>query len=131
MECVRGAYLEEDFLRVIEVSSDMQLSELHLLIQDLIGFSDGQLADCFMATRLRGKKIRFMPPKGQPDTASHADMNQSLAEIFPQGSRKRLFYSFDFGDNWIFEIKKIADTAHAKENVQYPRIVQEEGVQPI
>lgn len=131
MECVRGAYLEEDFLRVIEVSSDMRLSELHLLIQDLIGFSDGELEDCFVATRLRGKKIRLLSSNSHPNTTSHADMNQTLAEIFPQGSRKRLFYSFDFGDNWIFEIKKIADASDTKESIHYPRIVQEEGVQPI
>ncbi|MGZ3158706.1 MAG: IS1096 element passenger TnpR family protein [Burkholderiaceae bacterium] len=131
MECVRGAYLEEDFLRVIEVSSEMRLSELHLLIKDLIGFSDGQLDDCFMATRLRGKKIRFMPSNGHPDVTSLADMSLSLAEIFPAGSRKRLFYSFDFGDNWIFEIKKTAETRQPVENAHYPRIVQEEGMQPI
>jgi hypothetical protein len=131
MECVRGAYLEEDFLRVIEVSSDMRLSELHLLIQDLIGFSDGQLEDCFMATRLRGKKVRFMSSKGHPDTTALADMDQSLAEIFPAGSRKRLFYCFDFGDNWIFEIKKTGETKSSSENARYPRVVQEEGIQPI
>jgi hypothetical protein len=131
MECVRGAYLEEDFLRVIEVSSDMRLSELHLLIQDLIGFSDGQLAECFMATRLRGKKVRFMSSKGHPGTTGLADMNQSLAEIFPTGSRKRFFYCFDFGDNWIFEIKKTDETAPSSENARYPRVVQEEGIQPI
>ncbi|HEY8099442.1 MAG TPA: hypothetical protein VIF82_01720 [Burkholderiaceae bacterium] len=118
-------------MRVIEVSSDMRLSELHLLIQGLIGFSDGQLADCFMATRLRGKKIRFMSSKVHADATSLADMNQSLAEIFPTGSRKRLFYSFDFGDNWIFEIKKTAEIAQSAENARYPRIIQEEGVQPI
>ncbi|MGZ3236807.1 MAG: IS1096 element passenger TnpR family protein [Burkholderiaceae bacterium] len=131
MECVRGAYLEEDFLRVIEVSSEMRLSELHLLIQDLIGFSDDQLEDCFMATRLRGKKIRFLSSPGHPDTTSLADMSQSLAEIFPAGSRKRLFYSFNFGDNWIFEIKKTAEIAQPVENARYPRIIQEEGIQPI
>jgi hypothetical protein len=131
MECVRGAYLEEDFLRVIEVSSDMRLAELHLLIQDLIGFTDSQLDDCFMATRLRGKKIRFISPKGNPDLTSQVDMNQSLAEVFPTGSRKRLFYSFDFGDNWIFEIKKITETIKPKADTPYPRIIQEEGAQPI
>jgi hypothetical protein len=131
MECVRGAYLEEDFLRVIEVSSEMRLSELHLLIQDLIGFSDGQLEDCFMATRLRGKKIRFLSSLGHPDATSLADMSQSLAEIFPSGSRKRLFYSFNFGDNWIFEIKKTAEMVQPVENAHYPRIILEEGVQPI
>lgn len=131
MECVRGAYLEEDFLRVIEVSSEMHLSELHLLIQNLIGFSDDQLEDCFMATRLRGKKIRFTSSLGHPDATSTANMNMSLAEIFPIGSRKRLFYSFNFGNNWIFEIKKTAEMAQSMENARYPRVIQVEGVQPI
>lgn len=130
MECARGSYLEEDFLRVIEVSSDMRLSELHLLIQDLIGFSDDQLEDCFIATRLRGKKVRLMPSKGHLDAHPQADMNQTLAEVFPAGSRKRLFYSFNFGNNWIFEIKKTAETMQDREN-NYPRIVQEEGIQPL
>jgi hypothetical protein len=129
MECVRGSYLEEGFLRVIEVSSDMPLSELHLLIQQLIGFSDEQLDECFMATRLRGKKIRFTSPHenevaGQP-------LNQTLAELFPEGSRKRLFYSFNFGDSWIFEIKKVAEAAQPIIQAHYPRIVQTEGIQPI
>jgi hypothetical protein len=131
MECVRGAYLEEDFLRVIEVASDMPLYELHLLIQGLIGFSDDQLEDCFMATRLRGKKVHLISTKKNHDINSHAEMNKTLAEIFPPGSRARIFYSFDFGDNWIFEIRKTAEAPQLAENTHYPRIVQEEGIQPL
>jgi hypothetical protein len=131
MECVRGAYLEEDFLRVIEVSNDMRLSELHLLVQDLIGFSDEQLEDCFVATRLRGKKIRFMTSKGQQGITALPEMDQTLAEVFPPGSRKRLFYCFDFGESWIFEIKKVAEVSPALDNAFYPRVVQEQGVQPL
>jgi len=131
MECVRGAYLEDDFLRVIEVSSNMRLSELHILIQDLIGFSDEQLEDCFIATRLRGKKIRFTTSQAHPDPLPQDDMQMTLEEVFPAGSRQRLFYSFDFGDNWIFEIKKTPEVSKPKADVSYPRIIQQAGPQPI
>jgi hypothetical protein len=130
MECVRGSYLEEGFLRVIEVSSDMYLSELHLLIQQLIGFSDEQLEECFMATRLRGKKIRFMASPGNTQS-DPPPLNQTLSELFPEGSRKRLFYSFNFGDSWIFEIKKVSEDALPVVAANYPRVVQTEGAQPI
>lgn len=131
MECVRGAYLEEDFLRVIEVPGDMRLDEFHHLIQTLIGFTDEQVEECFIATRLRGKKMRLLPSKGNAGLHSQAEMNMTLAEIFQPGSRKRIFYSFDFGDNWIFEIRKTAESPQLVESAHYPRIVHEEGVQPL
>jgi hypothetical protein len=131
MECVRGAYLEDDFLRVIEVSSDMQIVELHQLIRDLIGFTDEQLHDCFIATRLRGKKTRFMPSQSHPESTPEADMSITVAEIYAAGSRRRLFYSFNFGDNWIFEVKKVTAAPKRNPETQYPRIIQEEGTQPM
>jgi hypothetical protein len=39
----------------------------------------------------------------------------------------KLYYWFDFGDDWTFEIKKSRKKIEKKDNVKYPRIVKKIG----
>jgi len=48
----------------------------------------------------------------------------------PALGRKRLYYLFDFGDNWKFEIRRHRKTKEAEAGVEYPRVVMTSGPNP-
>ena len=52
-----------------------------------------------------------------------------LRDIWPTG-RKKLYYLFDFGDNWTFEIRKKRGTREPENNIKYPLVVKAIGPNP-
>ncbi len=130
IECVCGAYLDDQFLRIVEVSSDMTLGELHLFILDLAKFGDDHLSTFYIANTSRGKKIWFTDT-GDWEEENDAMWNIQLNKIFPLGPHKKLYYWFDFGDDWIFEIRKKSEKKFSSHPVKYPRLIHKEGPEPI
>jgi len=53
-----------------------------------------------------------------------------LNQIFPLPERLKLFYWFDFGDDWKFEIKKERRTHPPRHKTKYPRVVRRVGPNP-
>jgi SAM-dependent methyltransferase len=134
IECVWGAYLEAPFLRVVEVPSDMTLRDLHLLIQDLAGFDNDHLSTFYTANSLRGKKVWLTETGDLED--GHDDMDGgplwdlALHDIYPLPKHKKLYYWFDFGDDWTFEIRRKGKGRPPASGVRYPRIIRGEGSKP-
>lgn len=54
-----------------------------------------------------------------------------LGDIFPLGPHKKLYYLFDFGDSWTFEIRKKGKASSPLPGVLYPRVIYEEGPKPV
>ena len=52
-----------------------------------------------------------------------------LKDVYPLG-RKKLYYLFDFGDKWTFEIRKARGTKKPEAGVKYPRVVEVVGPAP-
>ena len=52
-----------------------------------------------------------------------------LKDIWPTG-RKKLYYMFDFGDKWIFEVRKKRGSREAERGVKYPRLIKGVGANP-
>ncbi len=134
IECVFGMYLKESFLRVVEVPSDMTLGDLHALIKDLTGFDDDHLSTFYTANTLRGKKVWFTE-SGEWEDDDDAEDGASLWDIplhdvFPLPKHKKLYYWFDFGDDWMFEIRKKGKDGTPASATRYPRVIHEEGPKP-
>ena len=53
-----------------------------------------------------------------------------LKNIWPTG-RKKLYYLFDFGDNWVFEIRKARGRKELEMGVKYPRLIKVIGPNPV
>ena len=53
----------------------------------------------------------------------------SLQEVLPTG-RRHLFYLFDFGDYWTFEIRKSRRVHVPEPRVRYPRVIERRGPDP-
>ena len=130
IDYVGGGYPGEKFQRVIEVPHNMTLSSLHKLIQHLTGFCDDKIFDFYIASSIRGKKEWFKRA-GVWKEAGKAAFDSSLDQIFISKTKRKLYYSFDFGDNWIFEIGRKGDVEAPLYHMQYPRIVHSRGLRPI
>jgi hypothetical protein len=118
----------DEWERIIEIPATTSLYKLHLYIQDIVGF-DGDHAYMFFAGRsYTNKKITFSENPGNPyDSGNYG--NVALNDVYPLKGLK-LYYIFDFGDNWVFEIKKMRKKKIAQEGIKYPRIIESTGKNP-
>jgi hypothetical protein len=110
----------------IEVPDICSLFDFHLFIQKTIAFEDDHLFEFFAGRNDRNRKIIFSEESGYPDNEDIYE-NIILKNIYPLKGLK-LYYLFDFGDNWLFEIKKRRKKAVPLRDTEYPRVVTENGV---
>jgi hypothetical protein len=130
IKCVWGAYLQKPFERTIEAPDDMTLGELHDAIQDLTGFDRDHLFTFFIARGPKGKRIELV------ETDEWEERHNRLYEIplkrvFPLPPNMKLFYLFDFGDDWTFQIGKRGGGKEEESGIKYPRVIKARGPKPI
>jgi len=110
----------------IEVPDSISLFGFHLFIQDIIEFDNDHLFEFYAGRNDRNRKLEFSDEPGYPyDGGKYEDI--TLKDIYPLKGMK-LYYLFDLGDNWLFEIRKSRKKSKAKEGIEYPRVVSENGV---
>jgi hypothetical protein len=106
IECVYGWYLEVRCTRIIEVSENSSLYDLHEAIQDAVKFGRDHPFMFFIANSSSPGAVRHWVTKKEEWEAMESDFLWiKIKDIYPCG-RKKLYYLFDFGDNWTFEIRK-------------------------
>lgn len=114
--------------RVIEIPETYSLYDLHSYIQKIAEFDNDHLYIFFAGRSHKNKKVLYSDGPANPyDPGNYS--NVSLNEVYPINGLK-LYYIFDFGDNWIFEIRKSRKKKMSQENVQYPRIIERTGNNP-
>ena len=130
VECKFGRYLADECIRVIEISSDASLLELHDAIQGAVGFDRDHLFEFLAGRHCRNRKVTFVDNLECEDTFdAHAQI--SLEQVYPLPERLRLFYHFDFGDDWYFEIRKSRkQPTEPVVGVEYPRVIDRVGPNP-
>ena len=130
VKCDFGPFLVEDCVRVIEMKSDSSLLDLHDAIQDAVGFDRDHLFEFFAGRHRRNQKIVYADTFDS-EAAFDAYDNMSLEQVFPLPSKCKLFYHFDFGDDWYFKIRKSRKKPfEAIPGVEYPRIIEKIGPDP-
>ena len=107
---------EEPWSRTIVVKEDFTLVKFHKYIQSIVEFDDDHLYEFFIGKNPRNK-VSSVPKKTQ------------LNEVYPLKGSK-LYYLFDFGDSWLFEIKKSRKKIIEDKKVKYPRVIESSGVNP-
>jgi len=107
---------EEPWSRTIVVKEDFTLVKFHKYIQSIVEFDDDHLYEFFIGKNPRNK-VSSVPKKTQ------------LNEVYPLKGYK-LYYLFDFGDSWLFEIKKSRKKIIEDKKVKYPRVIESSGVNP-
>ncbi|MCP4134846.1 MAG: plasmid pRiA4b ORF-3 family protein [bacterium] len=116
IKCIFGIYLEEECIRVIEIEEDSPLFVLHHAIQEAIDFGKDHPYEFYAGSGYRNKQ------------RSYTD-DIPLNKVYPL-NRLKLYYLFDFGDYWTFEIRKGRKIKEPEPGVEYPRLIESIGPDP-
>ncbi len=111
-------YDEEEipWSRTVEVKEDFTLQKLHNLIQEVVEFDNDHLYEFFVGKNPRNK-YGTLPKKAK------------LNEIYPITGYK-LYYLFDFGDSWLFQISKSRKKKTVQKEIKYPLLIESSGENP-
>ena len=124
IDLVSGLYAYANWNCEIELDQKITLRELHKIILTSVGFDNDHLYEFFISRR------EFGSNKESFDDERHS-LDTQLYGLFPLPKGKKLFYWFDFGDDWKFQISKTRSAPKSLVNgVHYPRVVKEAGIKP-
>ncbi len=127
--CIAGRHLTEEYRFVLDVPADSTLDDLASFILGMVDFDGEHLSEFYVANGLRGKKTWFTAD-GEWDEDDSDMWDIRLSDIFPLGRNKKLYYVYDFGASWCFEITKKGKETTALAGLEYPCIVSQEGAKP-
>ena len=108
----------------LEIEDSSTFQDLHYVIQEVVEFDDDHLYEFYLASSERSLK--------RITVATYEDADAvTLKSVIPVQSGKKLFYLFDYGDNWVFRIvpSRKAPFSPAKGS-RYPQLLSEEGERP-
>jgi len=111
---------------IVEVPDILSLFGLHLFIQRIVDFDNDLLFEFYAGRNDRNRKIVFTEHSGYPDDGG--DYENILVKVIYPLKGLKLYYLFDYGDNWIFEIRKSRKEVKPNQDRKYPRIVSDNGV---
>jgi len=128
IECVTGWYFKETCIRVIEIDENMDLLHLHEVIQGAVNFDRDHPFEFYLANSPSpfAQKHRLTE---DDDWKESSFAKIKIKDLYPLG-RKKLYYLFDFGDKWTFEIRKARGAKNPEAGVKYPRVVESIGPNP-
>jgi hypothetical protein len=130
IDCVDGLYLADECVRVIEIDERASLADLHYAIQKAVDFDNDHLYEFYVGRHPRNRKITFADPtdtEGWDKALSKVILNQ----VYPLPEGLKLYYLFDFGDCWRFQIKKSRKIKAQESGVSYPRVIERQGPNPV
>ena len=108
---------EPPWSRIIEVEEDFTLIRLHKYIQKVVGFDDDHMYEFYIGKNPRNR-------------ASSVPKRTKLNEIYPLKCYK-LYYLFDFGASWLFEIRKSRKKKIENKKCKYPLVIESTGINPV
>lgn len=130
IECVGGRHFNKPYQFVLKVPVESTLGDLASDILDMLDFQDeDHLDEFYLANSKRGKKTWFTPTGEWDEDDAHV-MDLRLSEIYPLPKNKKLYYLYDFGASWCFQITKKGRQTVALAGQEYPCLVSETGVKP-
>lgn len=129
IKCVQGLYLEELCTRVVEMKDTSNLLALHYAIQDAVKFDSDHMFEFYAGRNVRRRQILFTE-FGDWDSAADIMEETALRDIWPLPKDMKLFYWFDFGDDWKFMITKGRSERPPEKGAKYPRLVEAIGPNP-
>jgi len=122
---LNGIYAGGDWSCVIEIPVENSLEDLHDAIQDAVEFDNDHLYEFYIANSYRGKKLH------RYDCDDDVIVDNTVAQVFTEAKGKKVFYMFDYGDSWLFQLTTSRKKPHAAEaGIIYPRVVSETGAKP-
>jgi hypothetical protein len=112
--------------RVIELTSEQTLEDLHLAIQDAIHWDNDHLYSFFLNGERWDQKFEYASPWNEE--AAHFASDGVIGELGMVKGHKFL-YLFDYGDSHEFEIE-VLDISPRDKRAKYPRVAESKGKAP-
>ena len=127
--CIRGRFLTDECVRIVAMDDASSLYDLHDMIQDAVSFERDHLFTFYTANSGSpwAERHRIAVTEDWDEMADVFDRTK-LRDIWPL-DRKKLYYWFDFGDDWIFEIRKMRLTK-ADASLPTPTVLERIGPDP-
>ena len=129
VECVWATYPREECVRVIEIDEKDPLYSLHYTINKSVDFDFDHLWDFFAGRHPGHRKILFSETQDWARREIYYEDVQ-LSEVYPLPKNLKLYYFFDYGDSWVFEIRKARKLKEPEPGVKYPRVIERIGPNP-
>jgi hypothetical protein len=130
IECVTGRYRTDNWIRVVEMDSGSTLFDLHLLILREIHFDHDHLFEFFVGRNYRHRAMSLTDELDVDDFDADCGA-MTLEQVFPLPKKMKLFYYFDFGDDWRFETRKTRKKPTPPvPGIEYPRVIEAIGPNP-
>ena len=117
--------LDKNLWRIVKLSHNTELHELHLIIQKAFDFDNNHMYAFYTGTSYKNRKEFYCAnPLGESN--EYEDLTVEDAEIY---KGQKFMYLFDFGDMWKFEIQVI-DFIENEETDLFPQIIESKGKSP-
>ena len=129
VECIDGWHYDHETIRVIEIDENATLYDLFDIIRASNGFGFEHMHMFYLGRNPRNLKIIFSDDKELYDRECRS-ANSILRDIYPLGNLK-FYFMYDFGDEWIFQIKKSRKRIEPEANATYPRVIKRIGADPL
>ena len=119
---------EYEWYRTVEILQDATLHDLHATIQRLVKFDDDHLYTFYVGQHWRQMGDELAEP-AEPWGANEYEQIR-LSDVYPLPPETTLYYWFDFGDDWIFEVRRRPGKKAPDGRAKYPRVVEQRGRNP-
>ncbi|HMM74598.1 MAG TPA: hypothetical protein PJ986_02740 [Gammaproteobacteria bacterium] len=119
---------DREWIRVIEMLDGYTLYDVHCTIQEVINFDDDHMYEFYIGTRWNKRVAEIGEGATPEDPGSYDDI--ALSTIFPLEKGQKLYYWFDFGHGWMFEITCTSVAGVLNKRARYPRVIAKSGRNP-
>ena len=108
--------------RRIQVPNTYTFWDLHVAIQDAMGWGDCHLHEFEMVRPSSGLEVNIGIPDEDFDREVLPEWKHKIADLFSMENRSAN-YEYDFGDNWEHKIE-LEKILPKEKNVDYPRCIK-------
>ncbi|MSQ78836.1 MAG: hypothetical protein EXR21_04060 [Flavobacteriaceae bacterium] len=127
----------EDFFRTIDIHSTQTFQDLHLAIQDSVGFDKSQLASFYMSDDQwkRGFEVTLENMTNAEDENDDKAMPMPVMKDcrlcdYIDDPHQKILYVFDFINMWTFYCEMTGIILEENPKLTYPAVVKSEGLAP-
>lgn len=120
-----GMHAQNEWECALEIPIDYSLDELHQAILCAIGFDNDHMYEFCIASSYYSRGALRIACNDDKVT------QETIDSILLKAKGKKLYYMFDFGDSWLFQINKSRKKRISeKPDTFYPKVVLESGIKP-
>jgi hypothetical protein len=114
--------------RRIQVPETYTFWDLHVAIQNAMGWTDSHLHEFEIKDPVDGEKIRIGIPDEDYGDEVIPDWKRNISKFFSE-KNPRAYYIYDFGDSWehLIQLEKVQIK---EKNIDYPRCIDGKSACP-